>query len=283
MTKVIRKSVGKTLRFEVLKRDSFKCQYCGATAPEVVLHVDHIEAVANGGSNDITNLITACDGCNLGKSDRALDDNAAIRKSRNQLEELQERREQLEMMMEWRKGLRDLHDETVQNLSDYWTAYTKGFCVTDKGREALAKLSRTFSINEICAAMDTAAHVYLKTDGKGDPVAESVGAAFHKIGGICRTTRQAKDDPEIMDLLYIRGILRKRIPGYFNAGKAMELLRDARSWGVSVIALRGIAVGVRNWSDFRGKVEAAVDEKRLADYREEEAKDARGYQPERHE
>jgi len=64
-----RKSTGKRLRFEVFKRDHFTCQYCGAQPPDVVLVVDHIDAVATGGSNHIDNLITACEACNGGKAD----------------------------------------------------------------------------------------------------------------------------------------------------------------------------------------------------------------------
>lgn len=67
-----RKSLSKKTRFEVFKRDGFVCQYCGAHPPEVVLHVDHIDAVAAGGTNDIDNLITACEPCNAGKGARAL-------------------------------------------------------------------------------------------------------------------------------------------------------------------------------------------------------------------
>lgn len=63
-----RKSISTRTRFEVFKRDHFTCQYCGAQPPEVVLHVDHILAVANGGDNDTSNLTTACQKCNLGKS-----------------------------------------------------------------------------------------------------------------------------------------------------------------------------------------------------------------------
>jgi hypothetical protein len=63
-----RKQVSTRTRFEIFKRDLFTCQYCGATPPGVLLHVDHIIAVANGGGNDRDNLVTACQGCNLGKS-----------------------------------------------------------------------------------------------------------------------------------------------------------------------------------------------------------------------
>lgn len=47
-----RKSLGQRSRFEVFKRDGFKCQYCGRNPPEAILQVDHIIAVANGGSSD---------------------------------------------------------------------------------------------------------------------------------------------------------------------------------------------------------------------------------------
>lgn len=67
-----RKALGKKLRFEVFKRDGFQCQYCGATPPAVVLHVDHVIPVADGGKNHIDNLITACAPCNLGKGANSL-------------------------------------------------------------------------------------------------------------------------------------------------------------------------------------------------------------------
>lgn len=69
-----RKAVSKKLRFDVFKRDSFKCQYCGSAPPSVILHVDHINPVASGGTNSIDNLITACSACNLGKSCTPLTD-----------------------------------------------------------------------------------------------------------------------------------------------------------------------------------------------------------------
>jgi len=60
------------LRFEVFKRDGFICQYCGGHPPAVILHVDHIRPVAEGGTNDIDNLVTSCEPCNLGKGARKL-------------------------------------------------------------------------------------------------------------------------------------------------------------------------------------------------------------------
>lgn len=61
------------IRFEVFKRDSFTCQYCGKSAPGVILEVDHIVPVSGGGDNDMKNLITACHDCNIGKGAIPLD------------------------------------------------------------------------------------------------------------------------------------------------------------------------------------------------------------------
>lgn len=64
-----RKGIGTKLRFEVFERDRFTCQYCGRTPIEndVVLEVDHIVSVKNGGDNTLENLTTSCWACNSGK------------------------------------------------------------------------------------------------------------------------------------------------------------------------------------------------------------------------
>lgn len=56
-------------RFYILRRDDFTCRYCGAKAPDVKLHVDHITPKSQGGIDARWNLVTACAPCNLGKSD----------------------------------------------------------------------------------------------------------------------------------------------------------------------------------------------------------------------
>lgn len=61
------------IRFEVLERDGFRCQYCGQGANETTLHVDHIIPSSKGGDDCPDNLITACDDCNLGKADTLLE------------------------------------------------------------------------------------------------------------------------------------------------------------------------------------------------------------------
>lgn len=60
-----------SLRYDVLKRDGFRCVLCGATARDgAKLHVDHIVPVSKGGKTVMSNLRTLCDRCNLGKRDK---------------------------------------------------------------------------------------------------------------------------------------------------------------------------------------------------------------------
>lgn len=62
------------IRFDIFKRDAFTCQYCGATPPNSVLELDHINPVCLGGNDESVNLITSCFDCNRGKGGRPLTD-----------------------------------------------------------------------------------------------------------------------------------------------------------------------------------------------------------------
>lgn len=69
--KIERAKMSESLRYDILKRDNFKCQICGTTASDgAKLHIDHIIPVSKGGKTTPSNLRTLCDRCNLGKSDK---------------------------------------------------------------------------------------------------------------------------------------------------------------------------------------------------------------------
>ncbi len=59
------------LRYDILRRDGFKCVCCGRSVKEgAVLEVDHIKPVSQGGKTVPNNLQTLCRECNRGKSNR---------------------------------------------------------------------------------------------------------------------------------------------------------------------------------------------------------------------
>ena len=64
-----RDTIPPQVRFRVLQRDAFRCQYCGRSARDgATLHLDHVVPVSAGGETTEENLLTACETCNLGKS-----------------------------------------------------------------------------------------------------------------------------------------------------------------------------------------------------------------------
>ena len=66
-----RKGLSGKLKLDVMERDDYKCQICGATVEDgVKLHIDHIIPVSKGGADDIDNLQVLCHKCNLAKKDR---------------------------------------------------------------------------------------------------------------------------------------------------------------------------------------------------------------------
>lgn len=56
------------LRRQVLQRDGYRCQYCGAVTYHP--HIDHVKPRSKGGKDTLRNLRVACERCNLRKSDR---------------------------------------------------------------------------------------------------------------------------------------------------------------------------------------------------------------------
>lgn len=71
LVRMERNKMTSSMRYNVLKRDGFRCQICGASQEDgVTLHVDHIVPVSKGGKTEMKNLRTLCSRCNLGKSNK---------------------------------------------------------------------------------------------------------------------------------------------------------------------------------------------------------------------
>lgn len=127
-------AISKRLRFEVMRRDNHACRYCGRAAPNVTLTVDHVVPVALGGSDDPTNLATACQDCNSGKATTPLgaptvDDVAVVmlRWSRAMAEAAKLQRDNRAAVestidlfdLEWRKWVYGWKDEEFPRPSDW--------------------------------------------------------------------------------------------------------------------------------------------------------------------
>lgn len=196
---ILRKPMSKKLRFEVLKRDSFTCQYCGQSAPNVVLNVDHIEPVAKGGTNSIINLITSCFDCNSGKKDRKLDDNSILSKQINQTKMLSEKTEQLKLMQKWQKSLINFDQDQLNLIKKHINQYlnkanseiNEDFLNTD-----IKKSLKKYGFKLLTESIETSAMQYLTDVNSND----DRNKFLDMISKICYWKNQEFVNPELSEI-----------------------------------------------------------------------------------
>lgn len=198
MAKAKRKPISNKTRVEIFKRDKFTCQYCGRSAPEVILEIDHIKPVAEGGTNDVINLITSCRECNRGKGKTLLDDQTVLEKQKKQLDELEERRQQLSMMVEWKEELLKMDEDFLEFLNSYYTKFT-GYSLAEGGKLKVRKLIKRFSHKEVQEALEISLTTYFSGSQ------QSASEVIDKLGGIChnrRTQCEVRISKEAMNQLW---------------------------------------------------------------------------------
>ena len=146
-------SLSKKIRFEVFKRDGFKCQYCGQTPPSVTLEVDHINPVSKGGEDDINNLITSCFDCNRGKS------NIELNQVPNTLQENKEIIEERESQyLEYQKLLKKINNRVEKEIKQVTDIFQNYFPKLIPKREFQLRSIKPFiaklGVISVCESMD---------------------------------------------------------------------------------------------------------------------------------
>lgn len=252
-----RKKLSNKIRFEVFKRDNFTCQYCGVKAPEVVLNVDHIEPISKGGTNDIYNLVTSCFECNNGKSDKRLNDNSKLEKQHDELVLLNERKKQLEQMMEWKRELLNFDKEKTEMVSEY-IINALGISLTDAGKRCVNNWLKKYTVDEIIDATDKSNEIY---DGKDDVI------KFEKIERIAYYTKNPA--PEFSKKSsYIKGIFRNR-KIYYNDFKVHQWMKQLSETDGDLEEAVDLAKTVDSWTEFEDMIEFLIAE---AEFERDKAK-----------
>lgn len=253
-----RKGISKKVRFEVFKRDSFTCQYCGRKAPDIILEVDHIDPVANGGTGDIMNLITSCENCNAGKSDRLLSDQSVVEKQREQVAKLQMRREQIDMMLQWRESLLSINDYETEKIMEFINKRIQPFTLKPAVKEIINGYKKKFGFEGVISAVEVAAAQYLKFD-QDHVTPESVVKMLEKIPGICYNAKKWSEHPEQKEIDFLRFEL-NRNGMYINVRIYYILCNKALKAGITTEQIKELSASVRNWTDWKSEMESLITE-----------------------
>jgi CRISPR/Cas system Type II protein with McrA/HNH and RuvC-like nuclease domain len=169
----------KSLRFNVFKRDSFTCQYCGATPPGAVLEVDHIHPVSQGGKDVIDNLITACFDCNRGKGagllttlPDSLSDRAAI---------VAEKMEQLRAYEKLLKAKRKQEEKAIDQVEEVFLSHFPLHEFTQKFRQSVRTFLQDLDVFALIDYMHRACEK--RSDRADDAVKYFCGICWNVIKG----------------------------------------------------------------------------------------------------
>lgn len=161
-----RKPLGNAARFKILQRDGFTCQYCGRTPPSVVLHVDHVVSVAEGGGNEDENLVAACSDCNHGKFTGTLAAETIPRDYAAMATDAKVRTEQLKAYQEHLQRLR----AQVNQAIDFVGASFWGGNLTwsyERGTAERSKVERFINLLGLADVEDAARIAFARLPGDG--------------------------------------------------------------------------------------------------------------------
>ena len=149
-----RKPLSKKMRFDVFKRDSFTCQYCGSNPPAVVLEVDHIHPVSKGGRNLADNLITACFDCNRGKSAGLL--TTVPQSITDKAEIIAEKMAQMKAFERMVRAKRKGEESSIDEVEDVFKSYFDGYHFNPRFRESVRLFLQHINVFDLMDAMNRA-------------------------------------------------------------------------------------------------------------------------------
>lgn len=238
-----RKSLSDRLRFEVFKRDCFTCQYCGRKAPEAILNADHIIAVANGGTDDLLNLVTSCRECNSGKSDKKLNDSSVVTKSRRQAELSQAKREQTKMLAEWHLSLVGSDDE-IDAVNKMLSKLAKS-SLSDSGKKKVRSIIRKYGLDRVLKCLVICLEKY------------DTELAINKLKAVCYYNHLEETDPAESELAKAFFKLKMRWNTTHACWNTKGLMRELRDLGCSVD--RQVEHGLSRCYSFSGFNEALIN------------------------
>lgn len=209
-------SLSPTLRRLILERDEFTCTECGQQVPKVLLYIDKIlspeteEAFAGQPEEDKYTCL--CESC-YKQAHGHLQFKAATRTA--------ERRQQLEMMVEWRREKRGLESDTTAYLIDYINGKIEPYSLTKQGvhnvRKAIGKNNFTSALD----AIDETYNHYVYFDGD-DIVKTSVDEFLDKIGGYLYINSLP---PVEREMYHVLNCCKARF-NYWDKQKAKQYIQD---------------------------------------------------------
>jgi hypothetical protein len=169
-----------------------------------------------------------------------------IDKQRSQIEELEERRQQIEMMLQWRDELANVQQPVYDTIVERYRTLT-GFVPNELGMIEVRKWVKKFSLDIILESIDDTISKYgIWKDGK--ITVESWSQAFNWVAKFSASKVKYGSGPDLDRLLYIQGIIRNRVNNRWF--KAIDDLKALADLGYSLQQIEDAAKTLVDEEDF---------------------------------
>ena len=178
-------AISKRLRFEVFRRDNHACRYCGAAAPGAKLTIDHVVPTVLGGTDEPSNLVTACGDCNTGKSSTP-PDAATVAEVSSEAIRWGRAIGEAAGIMQYHIRMRD---DLRQQFADHWNCWTwdfgqQNFPLSPSWKATVDNLlAAGLPIDVLCDCIDIA----MARDGVKEKFRYMCGIAWRKVAELRET------------------------------------------------------------------------------------------------
>jgi hypothetical protein len=132
-------------------------------------------------------------------------------KRKAQLDELQERREQIEMMLEWQIGLEDLKSVELENLVAIVNSIISPAQLNESGIAKIRLCFPKYTYQEVYDCIQISYSQYLEYDKSGNGyTGQSITKFLDYIPKIAKSRRILAKKPYLADLFRIRGYMKAK-------------------------------------------------------------------------
>jgi hypothetical protein len=241
--------VALAVRFEILQRDSYSCQFCGRRPPDVTLEVERLRPLLEGGSLSQANLITVCGECSVGRR-------AAMAKGFRSPEPAQDlppvyratRSTSMDPPTWWRDEM-IRHVEGVIARLAAMLGELMGEPMSDFVVRDIRNLIRRYGCDTVdaCFQDEIVNHAGQRDTlpADADHFREFMVGLTRQLAHQTRGTDKAPDPR----LYRIRGVLRSRLK-YVREDEVLKAMQDASFAGVPLDMLEQAAQTTRSWPEF---------------------------------
>lgn len=244
--------ITKGMRFEVLRRDNFRCHYCGEESKNTKLQVGHIVPVSMGGSSDISNLVAACHDCNSGKGAKPIDEKHTAQDAKKHLKAQAKKIKEMKRVVDAINLKRQAESSEFEIFATSWVkafgdcGYTVNRNYIDSQRVKVKTKVKAYGIEICCETLASVIEQSINSYGESTDQSLCFGYWMKVV--------QYGNSNVRMRMSYLTAIFKNRCPEFEDEDEKRDIYQFVQSKiseGIDIEEIISIAKGINSLSDLK--------------------------------